>query len=63
MKMNEVDKKMLEYAKKFDDGFPMMPLGWGRTDEQIIEIIDRCLKTGKDVYELGYIEDDPDLLY
>lgn len=63
MIMNEVDKKMMAYAKKFGDSFPMMPLGWGRSDEEIITIIDRCLKTGKDVYELGYVKDDPDLDY
>lgn len=63
MTMSEVDKKMLAYAKKFGDTFPIMPLGWGRTDEEVIEIIDRCLKTGKDAYELGYVEDDDDIKY
>ena len=58
-----LDEKMKEYAERFDDGFPMMPLGWGRSDTEIIAIIDRCLREGKDVYELGYIEDDPEVNY
>ena len=61
--MNELEKKMQAYAQVFDDGFPMVPLGWGRSDAEIIEIIDRCLKENKDVYELGYIENNPDIDY
>lgn len=58
-----IDEKMMEYAKRFDDGFPMIPLGWGRTEQEVIEIIDECLKKGKDVYELGYVKDDLDVIY
>jgi hypothetical protein len=61
--MNELDKKMQEYARQFDDGFPMIPLGWGRSETEIIEIIDKCLKENKDVYELGYIENNSDIDY
>lgn len=55
-----LDKKLQEYSERFDDSFPMMPLGWGRNEKEIISIIDRCLKEGKDVYELGYVTDDDD---
>ena len=55
-----LEKKLQEYSERFDDGFPMMPLGWGRSENEIISIIDRCLKEGKDVYELGYVTDDYD---
>lgn len=58
-----LEEKMKQYGKKFDDGFPMIPLGWGRTDEEIIEIIDECLEKGKDVYELGYLDDDDEVEY
>ena len=58
-----LDAKLSAYTMKFNDGFPMMPLGWGRSDDEIIEIIDRCLTEGKDVYELGYLEDDNDIEY
>ena len=56
-------EKLEEYAKQFEEGFPMMPLAWGRTDEEIVELIDQCLKAEKDAYELGIVEDDDDILY
>ena len=58
-----LEKKMKEYTKKFEDGFPLSPLGWGRSDDELIKIIDHCLAEGKDVYELGYLEDDIDDMY
>ena len=56
-------KKMEQYAKAFGDGFPMYQLGRGRTDKEIIEIIDRCLDAGKDAYDLGLVSDDDDIEY
>lgn len=47
----------MAYAERFGDGFPMIPLGWGREESEIIAIIDRCLESGKDVYEMGLVED------
>ena len=41
-----------EYAKRFGDGFPMIPVGFGRTEEEIKKIIKRCLDENKDAYEL-----------
>ena len=57
------DEKMLQYSKKFGEGFPMIPLAWGRTEQQLIYIIDECLKKGKDVYQLGYVDDDENVIY
>lgn len=45
-----------EYKLMFDDTFPSMQLG---LDEEICK---ECLRQGKDVYELGYLELD-DKLY
>lgn len=53
-----MEKKLREYVDMFGEGFPMIPLGWGRTDEEVIEIIDRCLKEKKDVYELGLVNEE-----
>lgn len=50
------------YNKRFPEGFPAVPL-LDNGDEWCIKIIDRCLKEGKDVYEMGYLKDDPDVLY
>ena len=58
-----LQEKMKEYAEKFDDGFPMIHLGWGRTDAELIDIIDECLRKNKDVYDLGYVEDSDGLEY
>lgn len=51
-----MDEMLDKYAEMFDDGFPMIPLGWGRSESEIIDIIKECLDKGKDVYELGYVE-------
>ena len=58
-----LDQKLKEYIQAFGEGFPMIPLGWGRSEEEVIEIIDRCLKEKKDAYALGYVEDGDDFQY
>lgn len=59
----ELETKMQEYVKKFNDGFPTIPLARGRSDQEVIEIIDECLAKNKDVYELGYLSNDSDIDY
>lgn len=54
----ELEAKMTKYAEIFEDGFPTVPLAWGRTDEELIAIIDECIDKGNDVYELGYVKED-----
>ena len=61
--MNNIDEKVLEYNKMFNDGFPMIPLAWGRTEKELVEIIDDCIKKRKNVYALGYVSNDSDLEY
>lgn len=58
-----LDKLLDQYVKKFGDGFPMIPLAWGRSDEEVCEIIKKCIKAGKDAYELGLVSDDEDINY
>lgn len=58
-----LDEMLKKYRKKFGEGFPMIPLKWGRTDSEVIEIIENCLTQGKDVYELGLVSDDEDVIY
>lgn len=58
-----LDKLLDQYAKKFGDGFPMIPLAWGRSDEEVCEIIKKCIKAGKDAYELGLVSDGEDINY
>lgn len=51
-----------EYNEKFPDGFPTIPL-MNRGEAWCINVIEQCIHAGKDVYEMGYIEDDPDIEY
>ena len=60
---NELTEYLKRYSAKYEDGFPMIPLASGRTDAEIIAIIQECLSKGKDVYELGYVEDGTDFDY
>lgn len=55
---DRLEAKLDEYAERFDDGFPMMPLAWGRTDDEVIELIDKCLDEGKDAYDMGMVNDE-----
>lgn len=59
----EIDKYLEQYAKRFGEGYPMYQLGRGRTDDEIIAIIKRCLDEGQDVYAAGLVTDDEDILY
>lgn len=58
-----LEEYMMKYKEAFLDSFPMIPLGWGRTENEVIAIIKECLEKKKDVYELGYIDDDEDILF
>lgn len=53
-----LDNWLKKYAEKFDDGFPMIPLGWGRTEEEVVEMIKNCILNNKDVYEMGLVKED-----
>ena len=57
------ESKLKEYEEMFGDQFPTYPLMLTRTEEQAIEMIDSCIKNRKDVYAIGYLEDDPDIQY
>lgn len=50
------------YNKKFKDGFPTIPL-LSRPQKEVIEIVESCIKNNKDVYEMGYLKLDDDIVY
>ena len=58
-----MDEMLAAYADRFGDGFPAYQIARGRPDEEVIKIIQECLDKGKDAYELGYVQDDDDILY
>ncbi len=51
-----LDSAFKAYRKQFYDDFPTIPLMRGRTDREVIEMIERCISSKKDVYDLGYLE-------
>lgn len=55
-----IDEWLQKYVDKFDEGFPMYQLGRTRTDEEVIQIIQRCLDEGKTAYDLGLVSDSLD---
>lgn len=57
--MSDFDK----YLEKFGEAFPMIPMAWGRTQEEISDIIKECLEKNKTVYDLGYITDKEEVIY
>lgn len=60
--MRAIEKKLIEYADRFEDGFPTFQLR-GKSDEKMIEMIDQCLDSGKDAYELGFVDDSDEVMY
>ena len=59
----KLEKALMEYEEMFDDGFPTIPLAFGRTDEEVIGMIENCIVNKKDVYDMGILTLDNDILY
>lgn len=55
--MDKTEELLREYSNTFGDGFPTIPLAWGRTDEELQEIIKECIDKKKDAYELGLVKE------
>lgn len=45
------------YGRTFDDSFPTVPMS-GRTEEEMIDMISKCVSAKKDVYDMGYLDID-----
>lgn len=60
--MEELNDALKLYEKTFDDSFPMFSMS-GSPPKEVIEIINKCVKENKDVYDLGYLTLDNDTLY
>lgn len=43
------------YENTFDDSFPTIPMN-GRTEEEMIDMINKCVSEKKDVYDMGYLD-------
>jgi hypothetical protein len=54
---SEIDELLDDYLMMFDDTFPSWQLGLDK------DIIKECLRQGKTAYELGYLDDNEDIIY
>lgn len=43
------------YENTFDDSFPTIPMS-GRTEEEMIDMINKCVSEKKDAYAMGYLD-------
>jgi hypothetical protein len=60
----EFEKALKMYDDHFEGTFPTIPLCWGRSEEEVIDIIQQCLAEDKDVYEMGVLpEPSFDIIY
>ena len=59
----KLEKAQIAYAEKFGEGFPMFQLATNRSDDEIIAIIEECVKSGKNVYERGIVKNGENVLY
>ena len=59
----ELDRILMEYTRKFGDGFPTFQLFRGQPVDECIEMVKRCLDAGKDTYDLGLVTDEMDRSY
>lgn len=61
----DFEKAYRLYLETFGDRFPMYQLGIGRTIEEVTEMIEKCLSSKKDTYEICYLPspEDTDIMY
>ena len=59
----EVEEAAKLYDETFEDAFPTMPFLRDMPDDEVIEMINKCVAEGKDVYEMGYLSLDPNIVY
>lgn len=60
--MTELDIALESYEKIFDDSFPMFPM-MGKAENEVVEIINNCIEENKDVYDMGYLSLDGNVIY
>lgn len=53
----QILKALDRYYNAFDDSFPMAAMS-GVGENDVIEMIDKCIAQRKDVYDLGYLSVD-----
>jgi len=54
--MDKLDKALELYEKTFSESFPTIPLLMDNSDDEVVEMISKCISQGKDVYRMGYLD-------
>lgn len=60
--MDELEEALKAYEKTFGEAFPMFPMRTTPINE-VVDIINKCVSAKKDVYDMGYLSLDKDVLY
>lgn len=60
--MGELNKALEIYEQTFGDSFPMIPL-MGKKPSEVVDIINKCVSEKKDVYDMGYLSLNHDVIY
>ena len=60
---DQVRSALKKYYERFREDYPTYQLMRGATEQQTLDIIERCLREGKDVYELGLVTNAPNIFY
>ena len=63
--MDVMNEKLQPYIKKYQEKFEDFPSYqlMNYSDSEVIRMIKKCLDKGKDMYELGILEDDASVFY
>lgn len=59
--------RLLEYLEKytvhFNEGFPTYQLARTKDEDDVVKMIQNCLKADKTVYEMGYLDEESENIY
>lgn len=61
--MTKLNEALELYEKTFDDSFPTIPLLMDNSDDEVVGMINKCISEHKDVYDMGYLLIDGDVIY
>lgn len=61
--MDELDKALKLYEQTFGEAFPMFPMRTTTTTNEVVDIINKCIDNNKDVYDMGYLSLNADVIY
>ena len=55
--MDKLDKALELYEKTFSESFPTIPLLMDNSDDEVVEMINKCVSQNKDVYGMRFLDE------